>query len=154
MRRRLFIDLDGVLADFDAHYDALFGARLQRGTDPPGFWDNIRGHGSFFADLPLMPDARALWEGLADLGPVVLTGCPPEVPDAALQKRAWCRRHLGPGVVAVTCRSEEKRLHGRPGDVLVDDWVKYRHLWEGMGGVFVLHTSAAASVAEVRRVWR
>ncbi len=34
----------------------------------------------------------------------------------------------------------------RPGDVLVDDFLKYKHLWEEAGGVFIHHISAAESV--------
>ena len=35
----------------------------------------------------------------------------------------------------------------QPGDILIDDWPKYKHLWEEAGGIFILHTSAAQSIA-------
>lgn len=155
---QLFIDLDGVLADFDAYYEQQFGVKLDRGlpNDPSGMWDNITGHGSFYASLPLMPDALELWEGAKRLhpNPIILTGCPYSVPDVERHKREWVARHIAADAMVITCKSKDKRLHGKPGDVLVDDWHKYRPLWEEMGGVFVLHTSAADSLAKVSKLLR
>jgi hypothetical protein len=36
-----------------------------------------------------------------------------------------------------------------PGDILVDDYLKYRHLWEEAGGVFVHHTSARHTIRQL-----
>ncbi len=150
--RNLFIDLDGVLADFDGFYERQFGVRPDRLVyDPPGFWEPVAMHGRFFADVPPMSDAMELWDGVNRLhgNPVILTGLPHSIVDAEAQKRDWVRRHISPDVKVVCCRSRDKRLHGQPGDILVDDWARYRHLWEEMGGVFVLHTSAADSLKVV-----
>jgi hypothetical protein len=38
---RLFVDLDGVLADFDSHYEKLFGTRPNRRLGNEG-WAKIR----------------------------------------------------------------------------------------------------------------
>ena len=150
---QLFLDLDGVLADFNGHYKRHFGAIVPRAhADPPGMWDNIRSRPNFYRELPIIPDALELWQGTAHLNPIVLTGVPfAEVPDAAPQKRAWLREHLGENVPLICCRSRDKRHHGKPGDVLVDDWDRYRQLWIDMGGVFVIHTSAKDSLAQLQR---
>lgn len=156
MVRNLFIDLDGVLADFDRAYSEAFGVVVNRQTrlDPPGFWKNIRRHGSFFRDLPPIPDALELWAGAKRLhpNPVILTGIPKSVSDAAHQKREWVDEHIEPGAPMICCESKDKCLHGKPGDVLVDDWDRYRPLWEEMGGIFVLHTSADDSLERVAQI--
>lgn len=147
--RQLFIDLDGVLADFDGYYATCFGERPDRAkVDPPGFWENISGHGLFYASLPPMPDALELWRGARAFHPepIILTGVPWSVEQAENHKRAWVREHIDPKAVVICCASKDKRLHGKPGDVLVDDWDRYRPLWETMGGAFVLHTSARTSL--------
>ncbi len=151
MNRRLFIDLDGVLADFDCHYHRCFGVRLDRnGSEPKDLWKNIRARGSWFRSLPLMPDARELWSGVVQFNPTILTGLSAEkYPAGEDEKRAWVADHFGPDVPVIVCRSRLKSTHGRPGDILVDDWRKYQHLWEGMGGLFVLHTSAATSLQAI-----
>lgn len=152
--RQLFIDLDGVLADFDGFYESQFGIRPNKAIkDPPDFWKNVERHGTFFADMAPMPDALDLWWGAKQLHPepVILTGLP-RMKDAEAQKRDWVKRHVDMDAKVICCQSKDKRDHGKPGDVLVDDWDKYRHLWEGMGGIFVLHTSAAASLALVKEI--
>jgi hypothetical protein len=62
---------------------------------------------------------------------------------------AWAKEHF-PGTKMITCASRDKSRHMKPGDVLVDDYLKYRHLWEAAGGVFIHHTSAKASLEALR----
>lgn len=148
---KVFVDLDGVVAGFDEHYERLFGVNPKRHPEPPDFWERIAQHKTFYRDLPVMADALDLWDGVLrfDRHPTVLTGVPSSLPDAAAQKRAWVAEHLGPHVKVITCRSRDKCLHGTAGDVLIDDWKKYRKYWVRMGGVFILHTSAAVSLIEL-----
>lgn len=144
----LFLDLDGVLADFDAHYEALSGIRPDRARDNVD-WRMVDAAGDFYLHIPPMADMEQLWSGTARWRPTILTGVPSSVPAAAAHKRAWVRRHLGAHVPIVCCRSREKCLYCRPGAVLVDDWDKYRHLWLAAGGAFILHTSAADSLRQL-----
>lgn len=150
---QLFLDLDGVLADFDGFYEYHFGCRLPReltGGDPPGMWDNIRSHGSFYRSMPVLPDALTLWEGTKHLNPIILTGVPySQVPDAHAHKTAWVAEHFGATVPIICCKSKDKCLHGKPGDVLIDDWPRYKSLWIKMGGTFIRHTSARKSLQEL-----
>lgn len=146
----LYIDMDGVLADFDSHHAAVVGWRPDRTREVD--WPAIRVAGRFFAGIPPMPDMRELWEAALPHSPVILTGVPPEIPEAAVEKREWVRRHLGPRVELVCCLSRDKALHARPGDILVDDWGKYRPLWEAAGGIWIAHRSAAESVRALREV--
>jgi hypothetical protein len=36
-----------------------------------------------------------------------------------------------------------------PGDVLVDDYLRYRELWVKAGGIFIQHLSAAESIRQL-----
>lgn len=145
---RLFVDMDGVLADFDSGYHQRFGIRPSTKADNVD-WDLVRATQGFYEDLPPMPDFSALWDGIRHLNPTVLTGIPKSVEEAAANKRAWVAKWLGPDVPVICCLSAEKYLHARPGDVLIDDWEKYRYRWESMGGRWITHTSAEASLAEL-----
>jgi hypothetical protein len=148
---RLFLDCDGVLADFDAYATEVLGASPQDFEARHGrreFWRRIAGHGDFFARLPLMADARRLWDAVAHLHPVILTGTP-QGDWAAPQKLRWAAEHF-PQARMITTLARAKRDHMEaPGDVLVDDLVKFRGLWEEAGGVFVHHRSAEATLAEL-----
>jgi hypothetical protein len=52
----------------------------------------------------------------------------------------------------ITCMAREKRMHMKPGDVLVDDFLKYKEPWEDTGGIFIHHTSAHSTIIELRRI--
>lgn len=149
---RLFLDCDGVLADFDAYAAEVLGMHPRDFEARHGrreFWRRIAGAEDFFARLPLMPDARTLWEAVAHLHPVILTGTP-QGDWAAPQKLRWAAEHF-PEARMITTLARAKRDHmENPGDVLVDDLPKYRHLWEEAGGVFVLHRSAGETLGELR----
>jgi hypothetical protein len=153
MKQQLFLDCDGVLADFDKAAEKILGmppreAEEQIGT--PEFWAKIREQRSFYRHLELMPDARELFNAVAHLNPVILTGCPIGG-WAERQKMKWAAEHF-PGTKIITCLSAEKREHMHPGDVLVDDYLKYRSRWEEAGGIFIHHTSALSTLAALERM--
>jgi len=153
MKQQLFLDCDGVLADFDKAAGKIFGmppreAEEQIGTSQ--FWAKIRHQRGFYRHLELMPDARELFNAVAHLGPVILTGCPIGG-WAEAQKVEWAAEHF-PGTKIITCLSAEKREHMHPGDVLVDDYLKYRLRWEEAGGIFIHHTSAQSTLAALERM--
>ncbi len=157
---KLFLDCDGVLADFDALAREIFGespsdaeARLKA----KGFWREIRhyrqpgtGYG-FFRALPLMPDAMVLFDAVRHLNPTILTGCP--FGDwAPGQKLDWAAEKF-PGTQMITCMAREKITHlEKPGDILVDDKTKFQAIWEEGGGTFVHHTDAVSTIAKLKEL--
>lgn len=148
MSAPLFLDLDGVLADFDG------GVRATTGC-PPGdlaarvMWKALARHPDFYGTLDMMADAPDLWAFCAPSRPTILTGLPMGR-WAEPQKRAWVARVLGADVPVVACLSRDKHLWSGPGHVLVDDRIDLRDRWEAAGGTFVHHTTAAASIAALR----
>jgi len=61
--KQLFIDCDGVLADFDTAARELFGQdsrEAEESLGTPEFWSRIIGRGNFYRNLPLLPDAMDL----------------------------------------------------------------------------------------------
>ncbi len=143
-KAQLFLDCDGVLADFARGAEAVFGMSSREAKEKLGdevFWRTLRHQPNFYGGLPLLPDACALFEAVRHQDPIILTGCPVGG-WAEQQKLGWGAMHF-PGVRMITCLAREKRLYARPGDVLVDDYSKFRTLWEQAGGIFVHHTSLA-----------
>jgi 5'(3')-deoxyribonucleotidase len=151
---RLFLDADGVLADFDHSVRRLLGmsakafiAKHGRGT----FWKRLAKTTNFYGSLPEMPDARLLFDAVKHLKPTILTGLP--VGDwAAPQKVEWAAAHF-PGVPIVTCMARDKHKHMHPGDVLVDDREKHRPAYEAAGVVFVHHKNAEDSLRQLAKIF-
>lgn len=148
--RRLYLDCDGVLADFDKGATAVLGLPPRAFEKRHGlgrFWQRLAIAPDFYFGLPLMDDALELFEAVRHLGPVILTGLP-RGNWAADQKVRWAAKHF-PGTRIITTMARDKRDHAREGDVLVDDQTRHRERWEEVGGVFVHHTSARESLAQL-----
>jgi hypothetical protein len=72
---QVFVDMDGVLADFDRHHEAGFGTRPCRIADNVD-WQAVRGIKDFNLNIPPMTDLEALWARIRHHNPIVLTGIP------------------------------------------------------------------------------
>lgn len=157
---QIWCDMDGVLADFDEGYSVVMGRPIEKRDYHKDWtqadWDALhKASPTFFRDLPPMPDAERLWNYIKPHYPRILTGVPKELNAAAPnQKREWAARtpFIGPLATVVCCRSREKFHHCKPGDILIDDWEKYRALWEQAGGIWVTHTSASATIAQLQEL--
>jgi hypothetical protein len=151
MERQLFLDCDGVLADFDSGATAILGMPPKAFEKRHGlgrFWAKLARAPDFYFSLPLLPGANELFAAVKHLDPVILTGLP-QGNWAADQKVRWAAKHF-PGTRIITTMARNKRNHGKPGDVLVDDMMKHAHLWEEMGGVFVQHRTVDETLEQLR----
>ena len=156
MKYTLFVDLDGVLADFDKGVKDLTG-KLPQDLHPKAMWPRLAKTPGFYDSLDWMPDGKELWEAVLPHGPIILTGLPIGS-WAEPQKRSWCARILGEAVEVITCKSREKAsiARQRSGEsttpILIDDREKLKDDWEAMGGVFIHHRSAKQSIAALKSV--
>ena len=75
----LFLDCDGVLADFDAGARKVLGMSVGAFEERHGkreFWRRLARTKDFYATLPEMPDAQQLFGAVKHLQPTILTGLP------------------------------------------------------------------------------
>lgn len=150
----LFLDCDGVLADFDAGAKGLLGmlpAQFEERHGRGEFWKRLARAPNFYGTLEELPDAQELFAAVKHLKPTILTGLPLGK-WAAPQKEQWAAEHF-PGVPIITTMAREKHLHMDRGDVLVDDRENHRHLWENAGGVFVHHKNAKDSLRQLAEIY-
>ncbi|HYE48868.1 MAG TPA: hypothetical protein VEB20_04710 [Azospirillaceae bacterium] len=147
---QLFLDLDGVLADFDRGVEILTGRRPDQQSTRT-MWGALSRAPDFFGTLELMRDAKELWDYCRPHRPRILTGLPLGR-WAEAQKRRWVANMLGADVEVITCMSRDKHLWSGPGHVLVDDRAKLKEAWEAKGGTFILHTDAASSIARLKEM--
>lgn len=139
--RRLYLDLDGVLADFDRHFPAVFGID-HKGLDDATMWRFIDTYPSYFLDMPVCPGAIDFFNDVFHMRPIILTACPKtNYPAAAAQKRAWVRKHLSPEVLVLPVMGGKHKplfMHA-PGDILIDDYDRNCLAWSNAGGLAIRH---------------
>jgi hypothetical protein len=146
--------MDGVLADFDTQYMRTFGAPITDSMRDHIDWKKVRETEDFFLNIPPMPDMEELWAYCEPYNPKVLTGIPASVPEAPWNKMAWVKRHLGNLVEVQCCQSKYKYQYCKPGDILIDDWTKYRVKWIDAGGIWITHFSAKESIHQLEQILR
>ena len=115
------------------------------------FWRRIARSTDFYFRLPLLPDARMLFNAVAHLDPIILSGLPLGN-WAAPQKVRWAAEHF-PGTCIITCMARDKYRHMKGADVLVDDRASHREKWKDAGGIFVHHRDARSSLKQLAEIF-
>lgn len=152
MTYTVYIDSDGVIADFDRKAVELLGGRRIPDVPKGTLWATIERHGSFFESLELMPGARRLIDyieqNFSDYAILTATGYTPK--DAAAQKRRWYARHFPNLQVHIVDKSPDKAaMFAGYRTILIDDRAKSIDPWVAAGGIGILHTSVEDTIAQL-----
>ena len=153
--------MDGVLVDFDKGVDILLDNAKDAGrTHEPRrkvMWREIknmeRDSGRFWYNLDPMSDADDLWAHVERHKPTVLTATGTVGHNVSGQKKQWIGERYGYEVVVITTiSSPEKAQHAASHHVLIDDREKALGPWRAAGGIGVLHTSAADTIKQLKKL--
>lgn len=148
----IYLDMDGVIADFDGYFEQLFGV-LPRHIPKTERWDKVNNMPNYWADLPKMPGADTLITHLRKYGFAILTGVPHQGGEKAkIQKRIWLKNHYGIEVDVICCFSKDKANYCQVGDILIDDWLPNIERWYQAGGIGILHTSIEDTLKQLKRL--
>ncbi len=151
------VDLDGVLADFSGALQDRFGMNMR--DHRKQVWGKIMYYNDkvepWFYSLPKMSDADQLWAYLTanfeNVG--ILTACGTTPRDAAGQKKAWVGDNYGYDInIICVAGGSDKAEYAEPNVLLIDDRQKVLNPFLRAGGLGVLHTSAASTIAELKRM--
>jgi len=160
---KLFVDMDGVVADFvagikkimpdydDSRYDKESKYRSQ-------MWKAVKEYseegGTLWEDLPLMSDGQKLWDFLEAHDPEILSATGNPAYGSREQKKNWIAEHFGSDIVVNLVRkSEEKAEYAKDNYILIDDRLdKSIKPWVAAGGIGIHHTSAAKTIAELKKL--
>jgi hypothetical protein len=125
----IHVDMDGVVADFDAFVLKHMGRTFEHSSGPGAdseMWDFLQTVDRLYYKLPATSYAKELWDFVNSIGCQVkiLTAIPRRttMPTAEQDKRDWVREYLDPNAyVAIGPYSRDKWKHAKPGDILIDD---------------------------------
>jgi 5'(3')-deoxyribonucleotidase len=149
---KIYLDMDGVIADFDKKYKELYNIA-------PKEADTYKTFDKFFttfiaerqfAKLDLMPDAMELINYLRSL-PIpteILSSTSSEKRDAEIreQKVEWLHKHNLTFPINLVPGKRLKRNFSNPSSILIDDTAQNIDQWRAEGGVGILHTDALTTI--------
>jgi hypothetical protein len=146
-KNTIFVDMDGVVADFDAFVLENIGRTFkhQDGPQDAEMWNFLSKVDNLYAKLPPTPYAFELWDLVNSFGAKVefLTAIPRRttMPDAEPDKRAWITKHFGEHVpVRIGPYSRDKWKHAATADILIDDRSDNIRDWIEKGeGIGIFH---------------
>jgi len=145
MKRRIFLDMDGVLSDWESAVRAWYNKPLAPfqnwsiryeedfGMSADEFWAGLTEE--FWESMPFTPEAEQILAITEPYKPIILT-MPPRSAPGATGKLLWVKRNLPEfhhdRRVIMTL---DKTLVGPRGDILIDDADHLIEQWVDAGGI-------------------
>lgn len=155
---KIFVDLDGVLVDFDKEMEKEGFPRSAVEHDKKTkskFWQHIQTLAKqglpFWGKMDPMPDAFQLWNYIKKYNPEILSATG-HVGNAAEEKKNWVKQHFGDIPVHLVRKSEEKAQHAAPHHILIDDREKSIVPWTKAGGIGILHKDAVETIRQLKEL--
>lgn len=143
----IYIDSDGVIADFDAYVIEKFGKSVSEFESKNKFWSKLGWFNNnvepFFSNLPKMAHAdeliKLLTEKFHHVKILTATGHVPK--NVGEQKTEWYAKHYPYLEVILVRKSSEKAKYAHSGAILIDDRDKSIVPWVEAGGIGCLFES-------------
>ena len=157
---KIYLDMDGVLTDFEKKYEELFGVRPDEvKARTKHFWSNWQTfvQGGHFVHLEKHKDADALLKFVTSLGvPIEIlssSGGEANHEYVVTQKIAWlCNNgiHFKANIVP---GGSKKAAYASPWNVLVDDTEHVVEKYRAAGGTAVLHHDIDVTINELSKLY-
>jgi 5'(3')-deoxyribonucleotidase len=143
----LYLDMDGVVADFDEYAARTLGVPPSQGIYPDETWYKLATNARLYRDLIPTPYASQLvyqceqFCNKKQYDLKFLTAVPKgnDVPWAFYDKVYWARNYFATIPVMFGPFSKDKHVHCQPGDILIDDRRSNIEEWRNSGGIGILH---------------
>jgi len=153
--KKIFCDLDGVLANFSGYFYQLFNKDVDIIPDSE-LWNNIEKYGksNFFAELPWMPDGKQLWSFIIDnfLDVKILSALGKSDKEdnfTSKGKLMWLNKNipdLPKNKIRFVVNKHQKRYYAKPGFILIDDTTSNIDEWNAAKGIGILHKSSSDTI--------
>ena len=156
MKYKIYSDMDGVLTDFDKSFEKYSGGipprEFERKFGKDKFWEIIdeKGKVGFWVGMPWMEDGKQYWDYIKDYDTELLSS-PSRSSTSRLGKRLWVKNNM-PGVKLTLAQAAKKQNYAAPNHILIDDRKSNIDQWRSQGGIGILHTSAADTISQLKKL--
>ena len=145
-KSELYVDMDGVLADFFGVWNKMMGVKHWKDIpDIDKALQKIKDTDDFWINLPMTPNGKSLLNAIKKFkGKYNILSAPlPGDPNSEPQKRAWIRKHLSMFPPAKIIIDHNKAAYAKQADgtpnALIDDFGENISKWRSAGGVGIQH---------------
>ena len=145
MNNKIYIDLDGVLADFFHNWNVLTGESWQDMKDINSNLNKIRNSENFWINLPFLQNGKNLiyFLKLRKLSYSILSAPLLGDPRCINQKKQWVKKHLffyPPKEIIISSQKQSyaKNSNGLS-NILIDDFGENIRKWNTAGGIGIKH---------------
>ena len=162
MEPTLYLDMDGVVADWETAIADILGYKLIEGDRwPDQDWRKIIQFQRVYRDIPLLPwalefvDEAGKIARAANYAVRFLTAVPRrnDFPYAFEDKVHWANKHFPTIPVWFGPYSQDKQKRAAPGQVLVDDRMTNINEWIAQNGIGIyFHRNPDAVLAILRNI--
>ena len=150
----LYLDMDGVVADFNEYAHRTLGVPASQGIYPDDVWQKLAANPRLYQDLIPITYAGELvatcfnFAQRKQYGFMFLTAVPKgnDVPWAFYDKVEWARKYFPNIPVMFGPYSKDKHQHCEPGDILIDDRSSNIEEWRAAGGIAIHHVDFDATI--------
>jgi hypothetical protein len=144
---KIYLDMDGVIVDFDKRFTDLAGMGPREYENSFGkekFWDFIdskeKGGGvGFWVGMPWMPGGEALYNRVAQHNHALLSS-PSRSESSKLGKRLWKKKYT-PTTDLILSLAANKKNYANGDSILIDDRESNIQQWREAGGIGILYKS-------------
>jgi 5'(3')-deoxyribonucleotidase len=155
--KTLYLDMDGVVADFDEYAKRTLGIPPSGGIYPDYIWKQLATNPRIYRDLIPTPYAQKLYKECVNFCLkhnyewAFLTAVPKgnDVKFAFYDKVEWAQKHFPSTPVFFGPYSKDKHQHCQVGDILIDDRTSNIEEWIAAGGIAILHKDLQNTVAQL-----
>lgn len=153
----LYLDMDGVVADFDEYAARTLGVPPSEGIYPDSIWKQLAQNPRIYRDLIPTPYAYQLYRECVnfclnkDYNWAFLTAVPKgnDVKYAFYDKVEWVQKHFPGTPVFFGPYSKDKHQHCQAGDILIDDRTSNCEEWTAAGGIAILHKDFNSTITQI-----
>ena len=158
---KIYVDMDGVVADFDKRFTDLAGmspSEFESKNGKNAFWDfiDVKHKLAFWVGIPPMSDAQSLMDYVSKHDYEMLTA--PSIKKESLMGkglwiRNWANKGLFPSKPKVNYKPAKNKHHfAAPNHILIDDKQSTIDSWNAAGGIGILHTSAGNTINQLKKI--